>query len=102
MGERISRKVDDSNHPKKGHSENLSETIRCVNVYLAKFTTLPETNMTPENRPNPKQGNSSSNQFSGATVDGKNPANQLISCFPIIHRDFCIQGGAGFLPSTVC
>ena len=74
----VENEVDDSNHPIKGHS---SEKNRCVNVYLAKFSTLPETNMTPENRPSPKQGNSSSNQFSGATVEGKNPANQLISLF---------------------
>ena len=35
------------------------------------------------------------------TVDGRNPANQLIWESTIIHRVLHISGGAGFLPSTV-
>ena len=34
------------------------------------------------------------------TVDGRNPANQLV-VYPIIYRVLYIPGGAGFLPSTV-
>ena len=46
--------------------------------------------------------------FSGATVDGRNPANQLrLVVHPIIYKVLLynvsyIPGGAGFLPSTVC
>ena len=37
-----------------------------------------------------------------ATVDGRNPANQLrLAVYPMILRVLYIPGGAGFLPSTV-
>ena len=36
------------------------------------------------------------------TVDGRNPANQLmLVVYSIIYRAFYNPGGAGFLPSTV-
>ena len=36
---------------------------------------------------------------SSATVDGRNPANQLrLVVYPIVYRAFYIPGGVGFLP----
>ena len=35
------------------------------------------------------------------TVDGRNPANQLIGTLSVVYREFYIPGGARFLPSTV-
>ena len=40
--------------------------------------------------------------FSGATVDGRNPAPVDMVNIPIIYKVLYIAGGAGFLPSTVC
>lgn len=53
------------------------------------WITLPKSNIAIENRPSPKGNCFSNHPFSGSTVGGQNPADQLISSLPtIIYRVF--------------
>ena len=87
---------------------------------VTKAITLPETSQNAEKMvgPNKERIVFQSHQFSGVnllfvsgrvnaivytTVDGSEILHQMIGqvVYPILYRAFYIQGGAGFLPSTV-
>ena len=58
--------------------------------------TLPETNSSPLKIDHPKRKGSSYNHpFSGATVDGRNPAPVDVVDFPVSKGVLYIPGGAG-------